>query len=175
MKENNARKIIDTTNAIMQGHKKYYLSKDWNEYQNTLSRIIQKAMKKIIYQHNNKSNNYIVYSKSTGYGSVIDWREDITDPNGKNYAFIVTVLPEFQLPIKAKHDDVIRYVENQLTRWAINHIQETTGRKVQLIESEEEGHYDRAQIKLEGKHRRFMVHLCNSKFVSTNAEIIIVD
>lgn len=174
------RKTIDTEHAIEQGYGRYYRNDyDWQEFQKKLAWIIQNAKNSIVYDYNDKSADYVVHSKSTGIGVVIDWREDTVNPDGKNHAIIVTVLPRKKKHFAKDPEDILLIVENQLVQWACNHIQETKGRKVKIIESEDKGWYEKAQIKLENnryrRNNRFMVHLVNGKFVSTSAKIIIVD
>lgn len=80
--------------------------------------VIQSAIDKILSVYSDYSEEYLIHSRSTGIGVVIDWRphKDQKYDDGNNHAIIISVLP-----VKNKHfaknpSDVLLMVEESIPK-----------------------------------------------------------
>lgn len=133
------RKIFDTHHSIERfNDENRFDDAGKEEFRNKLFKVLAHGIKKILSEHNDYSSSYLIHSKSTGIGVVIDWRKDkFNRVDYTNHAFIVTILPIKKHHTK-KDEDILLVVEKQLTEWALKRLEE---RKEKLILSENA--YDR--------------------------------
>lgn len=82
------RRIIDTKHSLEKFYDRYI-----SIQKSTIIRILSDAIEKIINEHNDESLIYGIYSKSTGICSIVNWRRDHLDDDGRNHAIIITMPP----------------------------------------------------------------------------------
>jgi methionyl-tRNA formyltransferase len=121
-----SRFIIDTTHAIEQfyNENRFDSFSGTPEFKKLILRIISQGIDKIIGEHKDKSTQYGIYSKSTGYSAIVHWRPDFKNKSNTNNQAIVITLPpkkEKAEQLKLTHpEDIKIIVEKQLELWARN-------------------------------------------------------
>ena len=116
------RYAIDTDHEIKRFFdKNRFLQKSGtNEFKKTILWIISNGAKKIISTYKDSYGHFAIYSKSTGYSAIVDWRKDSYGINDKKHAIIITLPP--QKPnanaLRTKTGDVKIIVETQLEQLA---------------------------------------------------------
>ena len=108
------RFMTDTDHSIERSYQRELV--DFNAFPTRQSYVdkhklmIAQAMQKILSIYNDESHHYVLYSKGTGLGLVIDWRHDKFVDDGKNHAYVITVLPQSPFPHYLKYKTDIRIV-----------------------------------------------------------------
>ena len=136
---------------------------------------IKLAIEEILTKYNDQSSTYVVHSKSTGIGVVVEWRRDRFDKlDINNNAYIHSVL-EIKKPAHytTNPKDIYMVVEKQIVEWAKRYQLETMGRRV----SNESCMYDRVQTGDSCNEEGFQylkVHFFEGRVVNCDVDIIIV-
>jgi hypothetical protein len=126
--------------------------------------MIGQAIHQILRDYRDHSGVYILYSRGTGLGLVIDWRHDWYDDDGKNHAYVMTVLPPSPRPHYKKHDSDIRIfveIQDRLESYVL---------QKQVLKEEDQKGYTRYKTE-EG----FTVHLYDGKIMNIEFEKVLVE
>lgn len=89
------REIIDTKHSIERFALGRNLPPNYTSkrFKQDMTWTINNAMKKIIDEYKDESRVYVVHSRSTRIGVVLEWRKDYYSESNINCAVIITVLP----------------------------------------------------------------------------------
>lgn len=165
------RNITDTNHSIERSYERGEIDKDLfftrKEYVDKHQLMISQAIIQILRDYKDLTGNYVIYSKGTGLGVAIDWRKDWYKDDGKNHAYVVTVLASKPKPHYLKYDSDIRIIVEAYERIR-EHVLENYDKRL-LTESEEK-EYKRFKTE-EG----FTVHMYEGKVIDVTADLILVD
>jgi hypothetical protein len=128
--------------------------------------MIAQTMHQIMKNYNDEKGHYVIYSKGSGLGLVIDWRRDRIYDDGKNHAFVVTVLGYSPVPHYKKYDSDVRVfveVQNLLLKYVRENYSD------QLLK-ESSARYTRFETK-EG----FKVNIYDNEIIGINSTTVFVD
>ena len=89
------RRIFKTEHANdrFQDYSRFTLLASDPEFKKKIIEVTEKAMRVILTEYGDMEGEYGVHSESTGIGLIIGWRPDFYSNDGKNNAFIVSILP----------------------------------------------------------------------------------
>lgn len=110
------RKIIDTSHSVERFlSNQRFKEAGSKELLQEILETIRKGIKLILTKYKDKSNIYLIHSKSTKLGIVIEWRHDKYSSNNINHAIIVTILPKKEKHYTANPNDIFLMVEKKYT------------------------------------------------------------
>lgn len=103
------RKIIDTSHAVERYQQRFDSNPQALE---EILDAIRKGMRVILLKHRDNYGSYVIHSKSTQVGVVIEWRKDNKNPNDYNkHAIIVSILPRKPKHFSNNPSDIMLIVE----------------------------------------------------------------
>jgi len=154
------RSIIDTKHSIERFALGRNLPNNYTSegFKQDMTWVINCAIEKIINEYSDESRIYIVHSKSTKIGVVIDWRKDKYSSDDRNHAILITILPFKESPYPTRSNDRLLITETiELL------IEQKYSDKLDECE------FNRLAID------NFQIALLNNKYYDSNGEFLIIN
>ena len=167
------RMMVDTNHAIERSYERQEVDivefPTMDSYVRKHTEMIKQAIDQILSKYKDLSSIYMLYSQGSGLGLVIEWRKDRFEDDGRNHAYVVTVLKSSPRPHYKKYDSDIRLfveIQNRLRKT----IEDNPKNKQKLLEESQERWYTRF-VSDEG----LTVHMYENDIVDIECDIVLVD
>lgn len=161
------RLIINSNHAIERGHEQRDVDTEkwpYHLFEKEIIRIIKQGIDKIFNVYDDSSSVYLIHSRSTHFGVVVNWRQQNNPQydDGRNHSIIVTVLPPRKNHYTKNSSDILLTVE------VIKDIERYYGKKT-LNEKARQQEYNRFMTDY-----GFTAHVFEGEITNIDAPILFV-